>query len=185
MQPLTAKTVRAYEAHQTARMQELEGLELASFWQRALAFAIDFMLAGAVFLAGMFTLIKLLPMSWLEGRGDIHLELDFLHNWYSIVYLVAFVGLSQYFGNDRTIGRLQLLFGLTDLKFVLILCVQFGKSISDSASSILGVVVITTSDKLATKQHSRLAKGVANDEAAVSEPEHQHQRAIVVFVDDL
>ena len=105
MQPVTAKTVRAYEAHQTARMQELEGLELASFGQRALAFTIDFMLAGAVFLAGMFALIKLLPTSWLEGRGDIHLELDFLHNWYSIVYLVAFVGLSQYFGNDRTIGK--------------------------------------------------------------------------------
>ena len=105
MQPVTAKTVRAYEAHQTARMQELEGLELASFGQRAIAFAIDFMLAGAVFLAGMFALIKLLPMSWLEGRGDIHLELDFLHNWYSIVYLVAFFGLSQYFGNGRTIGK--------------------------------------------------------------------------------
>ena len=105
MQPLTAKTVRAYEAHQTARMQELEGLELASFWQRAITFTIDFMLAGAVFLAGMFALIKLFPTSWLEGRGDIHIELDFFHNWYSVVYLVAFFGLSQYFGNGRTLGK--------------------------------------------------------------------------------
>jgi hypothetical protein len=35
-----------YNAHETERMRELHGVELASFWRRAVAFVIDFALAG-------------------------------------------------------------------------------------------------------------------------------------------
>lgn len=104
MPPVTAQSVRAYKAHQTARMQELEGLELASFWQRAIVFAIDFVFAGALFLVLFLLAVKVLPRT-IWGEHDVHIELDFFHNWYSVVYLVAFFSLFTDFGNGRTPGK--------------------------------------------------------------------------------
>src|SRR5215469_15354615 len=37
-------------------------------------------------------------------RHDMRIELNFF-NWYSVVYLVLFYGLSLYWGNGRTIGK--------------------------------------------------------------------------------
>jgi uncharacterized RDD family membrane protein YckC len=41
------------------------------------------------------------------GQDNRHLtvELNFFENWYSIVYLVLFFGLSVYLGNGRTLGK--------------------------------------------------------------------------------
>lgn len=104
MHPVTAMTVRADEASQTARMQESEGLELASFQQRSIAFSIDFLLAGGLFLGGLAAAIKILPKS-IWGEQDLHIELDFFHTWYSVVYLFAFFSLFSYFGDGRTLGK--------------------------------------------------------------------------------
>jgi len=41
----------------------------------------------------------------LGAKGNVHLELNFFENWYSIVYLVLFFGLSMYIGNGKTIGK--------------------------------------------------------------------------------
>jgi uncharacterized RDD family membrane protein YckC len=41
-------------------MRDLEGVELASFTSRAIAFLIDFVIAGVLFLAVLITTAKLL-----------------------------------------------------------------------------------------------------------------------------
>jgi uncharacterized RDD family membrane protein YckC len=88
-------------------MQELSGVELASFTRRALAFAIDFAIAGALFLAGLMALAKFANSFTSLGQNNqhIHIELNFFENWYSVVYLVLFFGLSVYIGNGQTIGK--------------------------------------------------------------------------------
>jgi uncharacterized RDD family membrane protein YckC len=88
-------------------MRELADLELASFTSRAFAFAIDFAIAGALFLAGLVLFFKLANRFTSLGANNQHLniELNFFENWYSIVYLVLFFGLSVYLGNGRTIGK--------------------------------------------------------------------------------
>ncbi len=98
---------RLYNAHETLRMQELNGLELASFTSRAVAFAIDFAIAGALFLGGLVGFFKIANRYTSLGANNRHInvELNFFENWYSIVYLVLFFGLSFYFGNGRTIGK--------------------------------------------------------------------------------
>jgi uncharacterized RDD family membrane protein YckC len=88
-------------------MHELEGLELASFLSRAVAFSIDFAIAGALFLGGLLGFFKLANRYTSLGanKGHLDIELNFFENWYSIVYLVLFFGLSVYLGNGRTIGK--------------------------------------------------------------------------------
>src|SRR5579862_4944949 len=91
-----------YHPHETERMRSLEGATLATFGSRAAALVIDFLLAALIFV----------PCGLIVGKvvgellhHDIHFELDFFHNWYSVIYLVAFFGLSLYWGNGQTIGK--------------------------------------------------------------------------------
>jgi len=95
---------RRYEPHETARMLELQGLELASFTSRACALLIDFVISAVIFLALLMSVGKLADRYGFLKK-DVHLELNFFENWYSIIYLVIFFGLSCYFGNGRTIGK--------------------------------------------------------------------------------
>jgi len=85
-------------------MQELEGLELADFWQRALAFGIDFLSAGLVFAGAVLGVASILSRYHIWDDRHIDLELDF-HNWYSVIYLGLYFGLSYYFGNGQTLGK--------------------------------------------------------------------------------
>ena len=88
-------------------MRELEGAELASFTSRAVAFLLDFIIAGVLFLCVLIAGAKLLNRFTSLGQNNEHvnIELNFFENWYSIVYLVLFFGLSFYLGNGRTIGK--------------------------------------------------------------------------------
>ena len=101
------RSPRLYNAHETERMRELDGAELASFTSRAIAFLIDFAIAGALFLGLLVLFFKLANRYTSLGRNNQHLniELNFFENWYSIVYLVLFFGLSIYLGNGRTLGK--------------------------------------------------------------------------------
>jgi uncharacterized RDD family membrane protein YckC len=95
---------RVYQPHETERMQELAGLKLASFTSRACAFAIDFALAGVIFMAAVMG-FGILGIRLGIVKQDAHLELNFFENWYSIVWLVLYFGLSIYFGNGQTLGK--------------------------------------------------------------------------------
>ena len=84
-------------------MLELDGVELASFGARACAFAIDFLIASALFLGALLAFGAITDR--LGIKGELKLELNFFENWYSIAYLVLFFGLSCYIGNGKTIGK--------------------------------------------------------------------------------
>lgn len=99
-------SLRRYDAHETSRMLAVHGAELASFPRRAAALAIDFLLAGLLFLALVVPAGMLLErLGVMATEGDVTLQLNFFRNWYSIVWLVLYFGLATWIGNGRTPGK--------------------------------------------------------------------------------
>jgi hypothetical protein len=124
-----------YSAHESDRMQELNGSELASFTRRAIALYLDFIFAGLLILAVAISLsafqanrkpgghaprlqyhaLSFSELIQLIHHGEepapesrprsVNLTLKFFGNWYSVLYLTLFLGLSNYFGNGRTLGK--------------------------------------------------------------------------------
>ncbi|MGA3236826.1 MAG: RDD family protein [Bryobacteraceae bacterium] len=106
---MRTKTLVLYDATQADRMKELSGVKLATFGSRAAALLIDFLLASLLFLAVMAVVIlaaKYIPAvrNW-DAAHDVHIELNFFDNWYSVAYLAMFFGLSLYWGHGRTLGK--------------------------------------------------------------------------------
>ncbi len=100
----------SYQAHETDRMRELDGVELAPFRNRALAFAVDLGL-GAVLFISLFALVLLIASGHVTlrwgppGAREGTLHLNFFKNWFSIVWWVFYFGLATYVGNGRTLGK--------------------------------------------------------------------------------
>ena len=102
---MRTKTLILYDATQADRMKELSGVKLAPFGSRAAALLIDFLLASLLFLAVMTAVIlaaKYIPAvrNW-DAQHNVHIELNFFDNWYSVAYLAMFFGLSLYWGRGR------------------------------------------------------------------------------------
>ena len=96
--------LKRFDAHETARMKQLEGLPLASFGSRAAAFVIDFSLSGLIGAAvGLPVTILLQRAGWIHEK-DVVLRFDF-KTWYSLVAVIVYFGLSTYFGRGKTIGK--------------------------------------------------------------------------------
>jgi uncharacterized RDD family membrane protein YckC len=105
---MLTKKPGSYDAGQAVRTQRLAGVPLASFWSRAAALVIDFALAGAIFLGltgGLIALVKYVPAlrDW-DANNHVEIELNFFHNWYSVVYLVIFFGLTLWHCVERALG---------------------------------------------------------------------------------
>lgn len=82
-------------------MAELEGFPLATFPSRAAAFVIDAALAGAGYVA-----IGLL-VGLIKREDRIAVDFNpFQHeNWYSLIFYVVFIALSNYIGDGQTLGK--------------------------------------------------------------------------------
>jgi uncharacterized RDD family membrane protein YckC len=94
-----------FNAHSTNRMLALDGVRLASFQRRAIAFAIDSLVIVVVVMASVMagaalaTRLKLLP-------ADTHIHLDFnLGNWYSVASAAIYFGIFTFLGNGQTLGK--------------------------------------------------------------------------------
>lgn len=103
MGSMEAAVARTYDARETARMQEVHGMELAPFWRRGAAFIFDFLATFGIFLA------VLLPGGRLAANlgyisDDLNLKFGF-DQWYSFVILVAYYSLATWWGNGKTIGK--------------------------------------------------------------------------------
>lgn len=97
---------QTYDAHETGRMREVHGLPLAPFWRRALALALDFAIAGALFMLIVYPIALLLfRLKVIQPEGVVLLKMGFFQNWYSIVWLVLYFGLATYWGNGKTPGK--------------------------------------------------------------------------------
>jgi len=95
----TEKPRRRFHSHGTARMQALDGLPLATFWQRLLGYTVDLILAVMVWAP--------LEAAWryyILHQDRIDLKWDF-HEPGNIIMVLLYLGLANYFGNGQTPGK--------------------------------------------------------------------------------
>jgi uncharacterized RDD family membrane protein YckC len=95
----TEKRIRRFHAHGHARMLALNGLPLASFWQRLLGYGVDLLIAVAIWAP--------LEFAWrmfVLHEKEIHVVWDF-HEAGNLIVMVLYWGLSNYFGNGQTPGK--------------------------------------------------------------------------------
>jgi uncharacterized RDD family membrane protein YckC len=90
---------RRFHAHETARLRELEGLALASFWQRLLGYAIDLILAVL-----LWAPCEILYRVEFLHEQKVHLVWDF-HEPGNLIFLFLYFGLANFIGNGRTPGK--------------------------------------------------------------------------------
>jgi uncharacterized RDD family membrane protein YckC len=93
------KSRRRFHAHESARADALDGLLLATFWQRALGYVIDLHLALAVWFPLEFAWRR-----YLLHQTQIDLKWDF-HEIGNIAAVGLYWGLANYFGNGQTPGK--------------------------------------------------------------------------------
>jgi uncharacterized RDD family membrane protein YckC len=94
--------MKNYNPHETARMQELDGVTLAPFFRRAAAYLIDLLIA--VILSSVLLFTYLYFSGKFNAGNDIKLDFNF-ENWYSIASTLLYFGLATYFGNGKTLGK--------------------------------------------------------------------------------
>ncbi len=91
---------RHFHAHETERMEALDGLPLAAFWQRVVAFEIDTIFAVLIWVPVMFCWHRYV----LHEQDVKDLRWDF-HEKSNIVVMLLYWGLANYFGNGMTPGK--------------------------------------------------------------------------------
>jgi uncharacterized RDD family membrane protein YckC len=92
-----------FDPHGTARAEALAGAPLATFWQRACAFAIDFVLVILTY-SPVEAARQFLVLSFLRRPLDLHVEFDF-HHWTNVIWLVVYFGLFIWKTNGLTPGK--------------------------------------------------------------------------------
>jgi uncharacterized RDD family membrane protein YckC len=100
------RSLALYHGHETARMEQLEGVPLASFTARFCAFFIDMLIAAFCFVVPAFLgAIVAVRMGWV--RHNVKIKFDPLHHEDipSILWYMIFIAASNYIGNGATIGK--------------------------------------------------------------------------------
>jgi uncharacterized RDD family membrane protein YckC len=93
------KERRRFQAHETVRMETLNGLPLAFFWQRWLGHWIDLLIAVA-----LWGPAEVAVRHFAFHQENIRVVWDF-HELGNIIVMVLYWGLCNYFGNGRTPGK--------------------------------------------------------------------------------
>lgn len=90
---------RRFHAHAGTRADSLDGLLLATFWQRLLGFCVDSLVVVMIWVP--------LEFSWRKfvlHEENFDMVWDF-HEVGNIVMMVLYWGLANYFGNGQTPGK--------------------------------------------------------------------------------
>ena len=90
---------RRFQAHESARMESLNGLPLAYFWQRWLGHWIDLALVIAIWAP-----LELAWRHFVLHQETIHANWNY-HEPGNIIVMLLYWGLFTYFGNGRTPGK--------------------------------------------------------------------------------
>jgi uncharacterized RDD family membrane protein YckC len=88
-----------FHAHESARSKDLEGLALATFWQRLLGYTIDLLLAVI-----LWAPIEILWRVKVLHQQSVHVVWDF-HEPGNIAFALLYFGLFNFLGNGRTPGK--------------------------------------------------------------------------------
>jgi uncharacterized RDD family membrane protein YckC len=91
---------RYFHAHETARMDALSGVPLAAFWQRALGYFVDLMVAVVLWAPFEFAWRRYV----LHEQGHLDMKWDF-HEKGNLVMMLLYWGLVNYFWNGKTVGK--------------------------------------------------------------------------------
>jgi uncharacterized RDD family membrane protein YckC len=99
MTPKLGHATRRFHAHQSPRLAALNGLPLATFWQRLLGYSVDLLIAVVIWfpIEGAWRFFML-------HETKINLVWDF-HEAGNILVMVLYWGLANYFGNGQTPGK--------------------------------------------------------------------------------
>jgi len=97
---VSLRGARYFHAHETARVDSLNGLPLARFWQRALGFFLDTCIAVVLWVPLEFSVRRYL----LHQQSIKEMRWDF-HEKGNIAVMLLYWGLSNYVGNGRTLGK--------------------------------------------------------------------------------
>jgi len=91
--------LRRFHAHETARVDALNGIVLAGFWQRVLGYLVDLFMVVLVWF----------PMEacWRQFvLHEHHVEMKFdFHEPGNVVALLLYLPLANYWGNGQTVGK--------------------------------------------------------------------------------
>jgi len=90
---------RRFHAHESPRLQSLEGRPLATFGQRLLGYAIDLFFAVL-----LWAPVEILWRIKVLHEQTFHIVWDF-HEGGNLVVMFLYFGLFNYFGNGRTPGK--------------------------------------------------------------------------------
>lgn len=103
--------MKTFRAHETAWLMELDGIELADFWQRALAFAIDILIALCVLLF-VLAVIGYGIWIWRSTHGhpehysvDINGETFWQKLLTETLVPVTYFGITTFYGEGRSPGK--------------------------------------------------------------------------------
>ncbi len=92
-------TRRTFHAHESPRAHALEGLPLATFWQRALGFWTDLLFAVVIWAP-----VEVVWRYFVLHEHDIHVKWDF-HEVGNVMIGLIYYGLGNYWGNGQTPGK--------------------------------------------------------------------------------
>ncbi len=92
-----------FNAHETARFDELDGLPLASFGQRALGFFIDLALVILLWIPFELLWERFVSHEW-NGRSRFAINFNF-HEWRSLAAAMLYFVAANYLSNGRSIGK--------------------------------------------------------------------------------
>lgn len=108
-----------YDSGETDRMRELDGIQLAPFGRRAAAFVLDLVIGWILFILFFVVVAGITRVTGggpLIPRSDDPIDLNFVENWYSILWWVLYFGLASHFWNGTTPGKR--LFGIRIVSLV-------------------------------------------------------------------
>jgi len=94
---------RTFHAHETARVDELNGLPLASFGRRVFGYAIDLLVVVLLWGPFEFIWVRYVSHEW-DGRGNYNAKFDF-HEWRNIMAALVYFVLVNYLSNGKSLGK--------------------------------------------------------------------------------
>ncbi len=156
--------MRYFKAHETARVDELDGLPLASFGQRALGFLIDFLLVIALWVPLELVWVRFVSHEW-DGQSRFNIKFSF-HEWRSLLAALLYYVVVNYWSNGKSAGkwiaRTRVL-SLTHKHLGLWQCVErvLGYGVS-TAEGIGFIQYFYSSNRMC--MHDRMAETVVIDE---------------------
>jgi uncharacterized RDD family membrane protein YckC len=93
------KPVRRFHAHKNPRVAAMNGLPLATFWQRLLGYFVDLLIAVLIWFP-----VEAAWRRFFLHENEINLVWNF-HEAGNIIVMILYWGLANYFGNGQTPGK--------------------------------------------------------------------------------